>query len=98
MPEVQLSAEESTGNPEGGMIVPKHAQELVMAEIVDHLGQDIRARRRELSLGQVELADLSGTSVRFIRSLEQGKATVRLDRLIAVLDKLGLELRAARFE
>jgi hypothetical protein len=30
--------------------------------------------------------------VRFIRSLEQGKATVRLDKVQAVLDVLGLEL------
>lgn len=60
----------------------------------DQLSQDVKARRRALKLGQEELADLSGTSVRFIRELEHGKATVRVDKLRAVLDALGLELRA----
>ena len=58
------------------------------------LADDVRARRRELGLRQRDLADLAGTSERFIRELEHGKATVRLDKLIAVLDALGLELRA----
>ena len=58
------------------------------------LGDDVRRRRRALGLGQDELADLSGTSPRWIRSLEHGKSTVRLDKLAAVLDALGLELRA----
>ncbi len=56
------------------------------------LAEQVRARRASLALGQEELAELSGTSVRFIRSLEQGKATVRLDKVQAVLDVLGLEL------
>lgn len=58
------------------------------------LAEQVRARRASLALGQEELAELSGTSVRFIRSLEQGKATVRLDKVQAVLDVLGLELTA----
>lgn len=54
----------------------------------------MRARRRSLGLGQIELAELADVSGRFVRSLEQNKATVRLDKLTAVLDALGLELRA----
>ena len=54
----------------------------------------MRARRRSLGLGQMELAELADVSERFVRSLEQNKATVRLDKLTAVLDALGLELRA----
>ena len=57
------------------------------------IGDEIRARRRALALGQQELADLSGASVRFIRGLEHGKQTVRLDKLLVILDALGLELR-----
>jgi y4mF family transcriptional regulator len=45
------------------------------------LGELVRARRLALSLSQEDLAALSGTSVRFIRSLEQGKASVRLDKV-----------------
>lgn len=41
----------------------------------------MRARRRSLGLGQMELAELADVSERFVRSLEQNKATVRLDKL-----------------
>jgi y4mF family transcriptional regulator len=58
------------------------------------LADDVRARRGALGLRQDELADLSGVSVRFVRALEHGKPTVRLDKVAAVLDALGLELRA----
>lgn len=61
---------------------------------MDDLGSDIRARRRALGLNQRELAELSGTSERFIRDLEHGKASVRLDKAMAVLATLGLDLRA----
>ena len=63
----------------------------IVAENTD-LAEHVRARRASLALVQEELAELSGTSVRFIRSLEQGKATVRLDKVQAVLEVLGLEL------
>jgi y4mF family transcriptional regulator len=58
------------------------------------LAADVRARRRALGLAQEDVADLSGASVRFIRNLEHGKTTVRLDKLMAVLEVLGMELRA----
>lgn len=58
------------------------------------LAQDVRSRRKSLRLTQRDLADLSGASERFIRELEHGKLTVRLDVLTAVLQALGLELRA----
>lgn len=58
------------------------------------LGEDVRAQRRALGLGQVELAELADVSERFVRSLEQDKQSVRLDKLTAVLAVLGLELRA----
>lgn len=58
------------------------------------LGLEVRARRRELGLQQVELADLAGVSERFVRAVEHDKSTVRLDKLTALLDALGLELHA----
>lgn len=58
------------------------------------LAADVRRRRHELGLNQEQLADLSGTSARFVGTLERGKTTVRLDKVTAVLDALGLELRA----
>lgn len=61
---------------------------------MDGLARDLRARRKQLGLRQRDLADLAGTSERFVRDLEHGKPSVRLDKVAAVLDVLGLELRA----
>lgn len=58
------------------------------------LAQQIRGRRKSLLLTQEQVAELAGCSTRFVRSLESGKPTVRLDKLLAVLDTLGLELSA----
>lgn len=52
----------------------------------------LRDRRRALGLRQSELAELAGVSTRFIGELEGGKQTVRLDKLQAVLDVLGLTI------
>jgi HTH-type transcriptional regulator/antitoxin HipB len=60
------------------------------------LAQDVQARRKDLGLTQQELADLAGCSPRFVRALEAGKASVQLDKLLAVLDVLGLELETRR--
>jgi y4mF family transcriptional regulator len=59
----------------------------------DQLAAGVRARRGSLRLSQRELAELAGVSERFVRFVEQGKRTVQLDSLIALLDTLGLELR-----
>lgn len=55
-------------------------------------GREIRLRRLELRLRQDELAALSGVSPRFVHTLEQSKPTVRLDKMLAVLRQLGLDL------
>jgi y4mF family transcriptional regulator len=59
----------------------------------DRLAAEVRLRRGQLGLTQRDLADMSGVSERFVRFVEQGKPSVQLDSLTAVLDTLGLELR-----
>ena len=56
----------------------------------------VRKRRRQLGLGQGELADLAGVSERFVYALERGKPSVQLDKVIAVLSALGLHLELRR--
>lgn len=53
----------------------------------------LRARRRSLGLTQAELADLAGVGLAFLCELEQGKATLRLDKLVDVAQVLELELQ-----
>ncbi|MHA7289072.1 helix-turn-helix transcriptional regulator [Arthrobacter sp. MDT3-24] len=59
----------------------------------DQLPSEVRSRRISLGLTQQDLADMAGVSERFVRFVEQGKPSVQLDSLLAVLDTLGLELR-----
>jgi HTH-type transcriptional regulator/antitoxin HipB len=56
----------------------------------------VRLRRRDLGLRQGELADLAGVSERFVYALENGKRSVQLDKVIAVLAVLGLHLELRR--
>ncbi len=56
------------------------------------LAAEVRARRKTLGLTQTELAELAGTSARFVHTLENAKGTVRLDKVLDVLSVIGLEL------
>lgn len=63
---------------------------------VDGFAATVRLRRRDLGLDQDELADLAGVSERFVYALENGKRTVQLDKVLAVLFTLGLHLELCR--
>ena len=53
----------------------------------------VRERREELGLRQSELADLAGCSERFVHTVEHGKTSLRLDKLLDVLEVLGFDLQ-----
>ena len=56
------------------------------------LGHAVRARRRRQLLRIDDAASLSEVSVDLLSRLENGKGSVRLDKLLKVLDGLGLAL------
>ena len=56
------------------------------------LAKDIKEMRKAASLTQAEVSKRAGVGLRFVRELEQGKPTVRLDKVKQVLDLLGYEL------
>ncbi|MBI1316325.1 type II toxin-antitoxin system Y4mF family antitoxin [bacterium] len=56
------------------------------------LSQWVKARRKLAGLTQPELASKAGVGLRFIRDLEQGKTTLRLDKVNDVLWMFGHEL------
>lgn len=62
---------------------------------VADLAHAVRGRREELGLRQSELADLAGCSQRFVHTVENGKASLRLDKVLDVLEVLGLDLLMA---
>ncbi len=55
-------------------------------------GDLVKRRRKELGMNQGELALVSGTGVRFISDLENGKKTCALGKALDVVANLGIEL------
>jgi y4mF family transcriptional regulator len=55
------------------------------------IGKYIKAERRKVGLTQEEFAMRSGLGLRFLRELEQGKESVRLDKVNQALDMFGME-------
>ena len=56
------------------------------------LGSVIREQRKRLALKQLDLAGLGNTGNRFIVDLENGKPTVQLQKVLDLMDLLGLEV------
>ena len=63
-----------------------------MIDQASQIGALVRSRRLKLGLKQRELAELADCSTRFIHTVEAGKTTLRLDKLLAVPGVLGLRL------
>jgi y4mF family transcriptional regulator len=51
----------------------------------------LKEKRNQLQLTQTELAEKAGVGLRFIREMEQGKTTLRLDKVNHVLQLFGYE-------
>jgi y4mF family transcriptional regulator len=63
----------------------------------ESLVQFLKAKRRGLGLTQRDLADRAGVGLRFIRDLEQGKSTLRLDKVNQVLALFGHRMEPVAF-
>ena len=57
-----------------------------------NLSSYVKDMRRQFGLTQVDLAAKSGVGLRFLRELEQGKETLRLDKVNQVLMLFGHEV------
>ena len=56
------------------------------------LSEFVRAKRKRYRLTQIDLAERAGVGLRFVRELEAGKPTLRMDKANAVLDLFGAAL------
>jgi y4mF family transcriptional regulator len=63
----------------------------------ESLTKFLKAKRRALGLNQHDLADRAGVGLRFIRDLEQGKPTLRLDKVNQVLALFGYRMEPVAF-
>ena len=52
----------------------------------------VKAMRKKFNLTQVDLSEKSGVGLRFVRELEQGKQTLRLDKVNQILNLFGSEV------
>lgn len=57
------------------------------------IGQLVKKARKNLGVTQRDLALTSGTGLRFIIELEQGKATCQIGKVLTVLHTLGISMR-----
>lgn len=65
-----------------------------MKDKLNNLSVFVKFRRKQIQLTQIELAEKAGVGLRFIRDLEQGKLSLRTDKINDVLRLFGHELGA----
>lgn len=58
----------------------------------------LKEKRKQSGLTQEDFAIKTGLGLRFIRELEQGKETVRLDKVNQALNMFGYELAPAKIK
>lgn len=64
------------------------------SRVAADLGILVAATRRGLGLAQEDLAALVGIDRQYLSEIERGKVTNHLERLVRILDELGLVLTA----
>lgn len=56
------------------------------------LHEFVKSKRKSLGLSREELAQKAGVGLRFLRELEQGKETLKTDKINQVLKLFGMRL------
>jgi y4mF family transcriptional regulator len=62
------------------------------------LAQFLKQKRKEYKLTQLELSHKAGVGLKFVRELEQGKTTLRIDKVNDVLMLFGYEMYPVKSE
>ena len=63
-----------------------------MSLTAEKLGKIVRTTRKEIGVTQSDLALTSGTGLRFIGDLENGKPTCQMGKVLTVLQTLGIRI------
>ena len=75
-------------------IIPDRVYNTIMNTIAEYIKQ----KRKESGLTQAEFAIRSGLGLRFVRELEQGKETVRMDKVNQALSMFGMKAVPGRMD
>lgn len=65
---------------------------------MEEIGKLIKLERKKYGLTQVDFALRSGLGLRFVRELESGKATARMDKVMQALNFFGYTLMPVKLE
>ena len=65
---------------------------------MNKIAEFVKTRRKAAGLTQEQFAMRSGLGLRFVRELEQGKTTVRMDKVNVALAMFGMEAVPGRKE
>lgn len=63
-----------------------------MSLTTEEIGHLARKVRKDMGVTQTDLALTSGTGVRFVSDLENGKSTCQIGKVLTVLHTLGIKI------
>jgi HTH-type transcriptional regulator/antitoxin HipB len=72
--------------------IPEQEYFWAMRYTAKHIGDIVHQARKAMGVTQKDLALTSGTGLRFIIELEQGKPTCQLEKVLTVLNTLGVKM------
>jgi y4mF family transcriptional regulator len=58
----------------------------------------VKQKRKQINITQIELADKAGVGLRFVRDMEQGKMSLRMDKVNDVLKLFGAALAPSNMD
>jgi HTH-type transcriptional regulator/antitoxin HipB len=61
----------------------------------EEIGHMVRKTRKDMGVKQADLALTSGTGLRFVSDLENGKTTCQIGKVLTVLQTLGIKIELA---
>ena len=72
--------------------------ERVYYQAMNTIAEFVKQKRKALGLTQEEFAMRAGLGLRFVRELEQGKKTLRVDKVNQALEMFGAKLSVGRID
>jgi len=70
-------------------VVPEYTY---LVQLPKYIGSAIEEKRKQEKMTQKDLADITGTSVKFISNVERGNSTARLDKVLDLIRAVGLRV------
>jgi len=68
-----------------------------MQDKIQTLKEFVKEKRKSLKLTQKDMAEKAGVGLRFVRELERGKETLKMDKINQVLQLFGYELGPQKY-